>query len=451
MSFCRVSLSVMPVLRAWRFQLRSPRPAVTRALRRELGACRWVWNRAVGEQRERRARGEKHAGYAEMCRWLTNWRNRPETAWLREGSASAQQQTLRRLDAAYRRFFEYLKQRKAGIYCQRVGPPLIKGCGHDVGLRYPNPSHLEFDGERGRVKLPKVGWLRLRMSRPVEGEFRNVSITREGDRWFASVQTSVADVAPSPDLVPTLGIDLGIANFAALSQRVDGRELVSPLDALRRQAKRLARYQRSVARKTKGSNNRRKAVDRLASLHRRIARQRRDWLHQLSTSIATEHSVVALEDLRVASLSKSARGSADKPGRNVKAKSRLNRAILDQGWSEFRRQLEYKLAWRGGRLILVEAAYTSRTCRICGFEDEGNRPRQDTFLCLACGHQEHADIHAAKVILARAIAPRTTAAGHAAAACGGVRKTNGRPRSSAAPSRQEPAQARSSACLPLPP
>jgi putative transposase len=279
---------------------------------------------------------------------------------------------------------------KTGLSCRRVGPPRMKGRGHDVGLRYPNPSQLEFDGERGRVKLPKVGWLRLRVSRPVEGEIRSVSITREGDRWFASVQTSVAEIAPSPDLAPTLGIDLGIANFAAFSQRVDGRELVAPLDALRRQAKRLARYQRSMARKTKGSNNRRKAVNCLASLHRRIARQRRDWLHQLSTRIAAEHSVVALEDLRVASLSKSARGNVDRPGRNVKAKSRLNRAILDQGWSEFRRQLEYKLAWRGGRLILVEAAYTSRTCRTCGFEDEGNRLWQDTFRCLACGHEEHA-------------------------------------------------------------
>jgi len=182
----------MPVHRAWRFQLRSPRLSVTLALRRELGACRWLWNRAVGEQRDRLARGQKHASYAEMCGWLTTWRNRPETAWLREGSPSAQQQTLRRPGAAYRRFFECLKPRKAGIHCRRVGLPTMKGYGHDVGLRYPNPSQLEFDGVRDRLKLPKVGWLRLRMSRPVEGEIRNVSITREGARTTAAGHAAAA-------------------------------------------------------------------------------------------------------------------------------------------------------------------------------------------------------------------------------------------------------------------
>lgn len=376
----------MPEIRTFKFQLRAD-PAAEVLLRRFEGQARWVWNRALFEQRARHAHGEKYAGYAHMCKWLTAWRNDPETAWLAAGSVSIQQQVLRRLDLAYKRFFDSVKA--AGSKGRRVGIPRPKKRGQSIGLRFPNPTQFEIDTAHSRVKLPKLGWVRLRMSREIEGEIRNVSLVREGAKWYASIQTEIAQTAPALGLAPSLGIDVGVTLFAATS---DGQQ-IAPLKALARQQNRLKQRQRCVSRRKKGSKNRRKAVDRLARLHRRIAKQRNDWLHKLTTELASHHPIIAIEDLKVAAMSASAKGN----GR--KAKAALNRAILDQGWAEFRRQLQYKLEAVGGELIVVEPAYTSRTCRSCGHEAAESRKTQSVFSCVACGHTEHADVHAAKNIL----------------------------------------------------
>lgn len=432
-------------IKAYRIQLRA-RPRDEALLRRFAGAGRWVWNQALAEQRARHARGEKFASYVDMAKLLTSWRNDPATAWLAEGPIHPQQQVLRRLDEAYRCFFAAAKAGQAGGR-GRTGPPSFKRRGEEPGIRFPDPKQFALDAVNGRIKLPKLGWLRLRMSQPVEGVLRNVSISREGhgssSRWFASIQVQVSETVPALGVAPTLGIDLGLAKFAALS---DGAA-IDPLKALARQQRRLRRYQRSVSRKKKGSANRRKAVARLGNLHRRIARQRSDWLHKLTTDLADTHPVIALEDLRITNMSASAKGSAEAPGKNVAAKAGLNRGILDAAWGEFRRQLTYKVQWRGGQVILVNPAYTSRTCRSCGHEAAENRKTQAVFTCVACGHTENADVHAAKNILA---------AGHAvwlkqlmeknsepsAAACGGeVRRPQRAGAVAAAPAKQEPTEA----------
>jgi putative transposase len=432
----------MSSIKAFRFQLRT-RPAVEARLRRFAGMGRRVWNDALAEQRARHARGEKYAGHAEMCRWLTVWRSAPATAWLADGPVHPQQQVLRRLDEAYQKFFAAAKVGKAGGR-GRTGPPQFKRRGDEPGIRYPDPKQFALDAANGRIKLPKLDWVRLRISQPVEGVLRNVSITREGSgrsaRWFASLQVETGETPALLSVAPTLGIDLGLAAFAATS---DG-ELVVPLKALARQQVRLRRYQRSVSRKKKGSANRKKAVARLGALHRRIAHQRNHWLHKLTTDLADAHPVIAIEDLSIRNLSASAGGTVEAPGKNVRQKAGLNRAILDAAWGEFARQLTYKLLWRGGRVILVNPAYTSRTCRVCGHEAAENRKTQSVFRCVACGHTEHADVHAAKNILA---------AGHAAwaraskdgslDACGGEvsRAAPARVRR-AAPVKQEPTEAK---------
>ena len=180
---------------------------------------------------------------------------------------------------------------------------------------------------------------------------------------------------------------------------------------------------------------------RLGNLHRRIAHQRADWLHKLSTELADQHPVIAIEDLKVKAMTASAAGTTEKPGKNVKAKSGLNRSILDAAWSEFARQLDYKLQARGGALIKVPAAYTSQACSACGHTEKLNRESQARFKCVACGHAENADVNAAKNILA---------AGHAVwarrnlepAACGGaVRRRRTFRSSGAASKKQEPTEA----------
>jgi putative transposase len=417
-------------IKAYRYQLRS-KPALQAQLRRYAGMGRWVWNKALAEQRERHARGEKYAGFAQMCKWLTAWRNEQATCWLAQGPIHPQQQVLKRLHEAYRRFF-----------AKTAGFPKFKARGLEPGIRFPGAKQFELDAANGRIRLPKLGWVRLRYSRPVAGELCNVSITREGPRWFASIQTEGPQVLAA-GLAPTLGIDVGVAAFAATSQE----RIIEPLQAFKRQLVRLRRYQRSVARKNKGSCNRRKAVKRLGALHRRIARQRRDWLHQLTTRLVGEHPVIAIEDLKVAAMSASARGTAARPGKRVRQKAGLNRAILDQAWGEFRRQLQYKAAACGGQVIAVNPAYTSRTCRLCGHESAENRKTQALFACVACGHTENADVNAAKNILAAGLAVWTSEhasmQARAPAACGedARRRAVARPRS-AASAKQEPAEAK---------
>jgi putative transposase len=424
-------------IKAFRFQLRT-RPVVESQLRRYAGMGRQVWNRALAEQRARHARGEKYAGYIEMAKWLTAWRNAPATAWLAEGPIHPQQQVLRRLDEAYRRFFAAAKAGQAGGR-GRTGPPEFKRYGEEPGIRFPDPKQFNMDATNGRIKLPKLGWMRLRMSQPVEGALRNVSITREGSKWFASLQVETNETVPALGVAPTLGIDLGLAAFAATS---DGA-LIAPLKALGKQQQRLNRYQRSVSRKKKGSANRKKAVARLGALHRRIAHQRSDWLHKLTTGLADAHPVIALEDLRIKNMSASAKGTTEAPGKNVRAKAGLNRGIEDAAWGEFARQLTYKVQLRGGRVILVNPAYTSRTCRICGHESADNRKSQALFECVACGHAENADIHAAKNILAAGHAVWANELAQRPAACGGeVRRTSVARLKRAAPSKQEPTEAK---------
>ncbi len=220
----------MSSLRAYRYQLRNS-AALARQLRRYAGQLRWLWNQALAEQRARHGAGEPYANYVAMAKWLTAWRNAPGTAWLAEGPVHPQQQVLKRLDEAYQRFFA-----KSG------GFPAFKKRGDEPGLRFPDPKQIELDQPNGRIKLPKLGWVRVRLSRPVAGTVRNVSVVREGagrrERWFASIQVEVNATVAAIDVAPTLGIDLGLAAFAATSEGV----LVEPLQALARQQRRSRRW-----------------------------------------------------------------------------------------------------------------------------------------------------------------------------------------------------------------
>ena len=394
------------MIKAYRYQLRL-KGSQQASFKRWSGALRWLWNRVIGEQQARRARGEKYANYAEMCKWLTAWRNDSPTVWLAEGPLHPQQQTLKRLDAAYQRFFK-----KAGGY------PKFKCYGDDPGMRFPDAKQVAYDPTNERIKLPKIGWVRLRLSRPIAGEIRNVSVRREGARWYASIQTLSADVATSSDLKPTLGLDLGINVFVAGSNGLK----IDPLNAYRRHQCRLRRYQRSVSRKVKGSSNRKKAIQKLGDFHRKVARMRADWLHQLTTSIVHDHPVIALEDLKVKNMSRSAKGTVEAPGAKVRQKAGLNRGILDQAWGEFARQLEYKAQAVGGAVVYVNPAFSSQECSVCGHVDKSNRKTQESFLCMACGHAENADSNASKNILARGCDAweknKFSAAGHAASVHG---------------------------------
>ncbi len=183
------------------------------------------------------------------------------------------------------------------------------------------------------------------------------------------------------------------------------------MNSFKKLEKKLAKLQRKLARRKKGSQNWKKIKREIAKLHIHIANARHDYLHKLSHNLSKNHAVVVLEDLKVANMSKSAQGTIAEPGTNVKAKSGLNKSILDQGWYEFKRQLAYKLEWLGGMLVLVNPKNTSRCCSQCGHTSKDNRTTQACFVCVECGYEEHADFVGALNVLR---------AGHARLACGDI-------------------------------
>ena len=234
----------------------------------------------------------------------------------------------------------------------------------------------------------EAGGIRYRNSREMQGVARNVTLSASGGKWYASIQTVREVEQPIPSATGAVGIDLGIARFATLS---DGR-FVALLNSFKQHEAQLRRSQRALSRKIPFSQNWRKAKGRVQRIHTRIGNCRRDFLHKATTPISKNHAMVCIEDLQVRNMSRSARGNAEQAGKNVRAKSGLNKSILDQGWSEFRRQLQYKMNWNGAMLVVVPPHNTSRTCPKCDRVAAENRPTQALFKCVGCGYENHADV-----------------------------------------------------------
>lgn len=380
----------MQRLQAYRFELQ-PNGEQQRNMRRFAGSCRFVYNKALALQQERHKAGEKKLGYAALCKALTEWKAQPQTLWLSETPSQALQQALKNLERAYKNFFE-----------KRADFPRFKKKGVSDSFRYP--QGVKLDQGNSRVFLPKLGWLRYRNSRGVLGEVKNATVSQSCGKWFVSIQTEREVDQPLPQ-GEAVGIDMGIARFATLS---DGSYL-DPLNSFKKHQQRLARYQRAMSRKVKFSNNWKKAKANVQRIHTRIANARKDFLHKASCQISQNHAMIAIEDLQIRNMSKSAKGNSEQHGKMVKQKSGLNRSILDQGWFEFRRQLEYKSAWNGGFVVAVPPQYTSQTCPCCGHVSKDNRQTQARFECVECGFEENADLVGAINILAR---------GHRVLACG---------------------------------
>jgi putative transposase len=241
------------------------------------------------------------------------------------------QQALRNLESACARY----RRGQAQF-------PTFKKKGRSDSFRYSHPSEIKLDQVNNRILLPSLGWLRYRSSRDVLGRVRNVTVSSSGVEWFVSMLTE--------------------------------RQVERPI---------ALRAQRSLSRKTKYGRNWRKEKARVQRIYLRIANARADYLHKISSTISQNHAVVFVEDLRVSAMSQ----SDSAPG-----KRRLNKSILDQGWFEFRRQLDYKLRWNGGRLIAVSPRNTSITCPHCRHIGKENRLSQAQFECVACGLQENADL-----------------------------------------------------------
>jgi len=363
-----------------------PTPDQAATLGRWVGAVRFTYNLAL-EQRRDWYRPGRRFNFASQCREVTALR--AEVDWLRDVPVHPLQQAIKDLDRAYQNWW-------AG----RALAPTPRKRGMNDAMRFPDPATFAFrrlSRRLGEVKLPKLGWIRLRWDRTIPGTVKNITVAHRAGIWTVAAQYEAETVEPAPSRLPAVGIDRGVAVFAALS---DGTQ-IAPLNAGKKALASLRRAQRRLARKKRGSNNRRKQVRRVARLHAKVSAARRDFLHKASTAIAKNHGAVVLEKLQVRNMVRSGAGTAEKPGRNVRQKAGLNRSIYDQGWGAFRTMLAYKLAERGGRLIEVPATYTSQTCSACGLVDASSRSGL-RFCCTGCGHAAHADTNAAINILRRA-------------------------------------------------
>lgn len=398
----------MKRLQAYKFRL-EPTLQQRILLRKFAGCVRVVWNKGLALQQTRHEAGEKKLGYAGLCKELTAWRNDPDTPWLAEASVDVEQQILRDLETAYKRFFDKLSDF-----------PRFKKKGARDSFRFPQPKSIKLDQAGERILLPKLGWLKYRRSRKVLGLVRNVTVSLKAGHWYVSIQTERKVAEPCHPAAKAAGIDMGVVRFATLW---DGQQetVIQPLSSFKRHETRLAKAQRQMSRKVKFSSNWKRAKARVQRIHSQIANARNDFLHQTSHTISKNHAMIVVEDLQVKNMSRSASGNLAEPGRNVRAKSGLNKSILDQGWGEFSRQLDYKSAWKGGWLVAIPPANTSRECPDCGHTCADNRKSQSVFTCVLCGHTENADLVASKNIRGRGLnSPKARAIGRIACEVSGA-------------------------------
>lgn len=359
------------------------------------GHARYVWNLAL-EQRLMWRRWQGPApGLAEQNRQLTE--ARAAFGWLAAGSVTVQQQALRDHDQAWRNFFGGTHDR-----------PTWRKQGRHEGFRIVGAQALRVRQDNRRwsaVLVPKVGWVRFTRSRNLP-EWKSYRVTRDrAGRWHIAF-AAVPDPIPAPGTGEVVGVDRGVKAAVALSTG----DLSSPAGLRPKEQERILRLQRQLARQKKGSQRRARTKAALARLAAREADRRKDWVEKTSTDIARRFDLIRVEDLNVRGMTRSARGTIDAPGRNVRAKAGLNREILKRGWSALVTRLEQKAP---GRVEHVPAAYTSQRCHACGHVAAGSRESQARFRCVACGHVAHADVNAA-----RNIADPDPAAGRAVAARG---------------------------------
>ncbi|MFI1332464.1 RNA-guided endonuclease InsQ/TnpB family protein [Streptomyces sp. NPDC020845] len=372
-----------------------------RALTEWGHTCRALWNMAL-EQRVYLWEQRRHTMRAvEQCRELTV--GRAELTWLAELPAQAAQQVLRHLDAAYDNFWN--PEHPAGPpqrrkRARRVSVPLP---GQAVKVRKVNRRWAE-------VRVPKLGWVRFRLSRAIGGSIRNVTISRDGIGWHVSFGVATGGRAAAPNGRPGCGVDFGVASSAYVSTEPAPR--VKPDGLTKNEQQRLKVLEQRKARQItyakkhrEGAygNRLRKTIAAIARLKSKEARRRSDFTHKLTTDLAKNHGFVGIEDLRVTRMTASAKGTVERPGRNVGQKAGLNRSILDNCPGERRRQLEYKCDLYGAKLIAVPAFHTSQTCAACGRVDPASRKGCGRlFACVHCGHEDDADHNASLEIEARA-------------------------------------------------
>ncbi len=386
------------------------------ACRKHAGAARWAYNWGLTRKQEAYRATGKSPSAMELHRELNTLKH-TSVPWMYEVSKCAPQEALRNLDTAFAHFFRRAKGKQQGTLRGKLGYPRCKTKKRGLGSFRLTGSIVVF---LDAVQLPRLGRLRLKECGylPTGVHIRSATVSEQAGHWYVSVLVEQEHTVPT-NAGPVVGVDLGIKKLATLS---DGVEEPNPRP-LQQRLRQLKRLQRAVARKQKGSHNRQKAAQRLRILHRRIAHQRADTLHQLTSRLTKTKSVVVIEDLYVSGMLKN---------------HHLAQAISDVGFGEFRRQLTYKAAWYGCQ-VLVASRWepSSKTCSGCGWVDDALTLADRTFRCEHCGLAIDRDLNAAKNLAQ--LAQLADSSSESQNACGGASAGRGlTAQVQLAPLKQEP-------------
>jgi putative transposase len=356
-------------------------------MRQYAGCKRFVWNRALSIEQARYRRGEKkQLGKFAMMRQLTMWRNNPDphSDFLKDAPVHALQCVLYELYDSYQRVFRG----------EQMHPPQFKKKSKGkISFTESDRASFQLDEANKRVRLPKLGWVKCRFARQIEGQPNSVTVKWNGVRWILSVQCkaeSADRMHPSNTIVAG---DFGVVRRVTFSDGVVVRSIDVSWEENRKRF-----YQRRLKNKRKFSQNWKKVVGKISKLDSRIANIRKDETHKFTSAYSKNHAVMVLGDLNIKSMSASAAGTREQPGKKVQQKAGLNRAILRQGWGEFGRQLEYKQLWAGGLVEYQSEAYSSQDCPKCSYRSPLNRKTQERFACVSatCGFTANADDVAAQ-------------------------------------------------------
>ncbi|MFB2878521.1 RNA-guided endonuclease InsQ/TnpB family protein [Floridanema aerugineum] len=334
-------------------------------LAQNFGCCRFVWNYYLNKTNTQYEQTGKGLSYCDMAKDLTQLKKVKEYAWLKEASSSALQQSLKNLEAAFKNFFE-----------DRARFPKFKSKHGKKSLRYPASCSLKDKG----VKLPKLGIIKAVIPKNIDGKIKSVTVTNTSTgKYYASILFETKDV-PTNKGGKISGIDLGLTKLVTV---FDGENCykVDPIKTTKRYAKILGRRQRSLSRKKRGSNNRRKQVKRVAKYHEKITNKRQDFLHKLSRKLVDENQVIVVKNLCV-------KGLAD---------TKFAKSVLDTGFGILVNFLNYKLDREGGKLVEIDRFFPStRLCNCCKFKNDSLTLENCEWDCLECGTHHDRDENAAK-------------------------------------------------------
>jgi putative transposase len=354
------------IQRAYKTELALNNAQIT-ACKKHAGAARWAYNWGLQRKQDAYRTTGKSPLAVDLHREL-NTLKKTDVPWIYEVSKCAPQEALRNLDTAFAHFFRRVQLKYSGKHRGKLGYPRFKTKKRGLGSFRPTGSIVVFPDA---IQLPRLGRLRLKERRylPVSGttsmaslKILSATVSEQAGHWYVSVQVEHEQAVPA-NAGPVVGVDLGVKALATLS---DGTVIPNPRP-LKRHLRKLKRLHRAMSRKVKGSQNRRKAANRLAHLYRKVRNQRQNTLHQVTTQLAKTKSVVVLEDLHVAGMLKN---------------HHLAQAIGDVGFAEFRRQVIYKAAWYGSRVVLVDRwEPSSKTCSGCGWVDEDLTLTDRVFHC----------------------------------------------------------------------